>query len=182
MNGFISQWIIEYPYDVFYWYAYQHLVCIQGHLKFWSKICHYDHTWAAQVGSASRHFKGAKTRAPTCFCGENHIVGVVFTHGSTSAEKFIKTFYLIHIYSGSIYMFSESVKIMMLKCRLWWLITDWLMIDFYLILMAMMMMLMCNNENQDVIMKKKSDFSPTSELRRGFRDFGRWVAATKNVW
>ena len=28
---------------------------------------------------------------------------------------------------------------------------------------------------------EKSDLSPTSELLRGFRDFGRWVAATRNV-
>ena len=28
---------------------------------------------------------------------------------------------------------------------------------------------------------EKSDLSPTSEVLRGFRDFGRWVAATRNV-
>ena len=72
----------------------------------------------AQVGLANQHFKGAKIRAPTCFCGENHIVGVVFTHGSTSTEKFI------------IYMFSESVKIMKIVMIDYRLIDDRLLLDF----------------------------------------------------
>ena len=38
-----------------------------------------------------------------------------------------------------------------------------------------------DNDDNDDDDDDDDDFSPTSELRSGFRDFGRCVAATRNV-
>ena len=69
-------------------HGYQHLICIQRHLKFWPKVGHDNYTWMVWVGLALQQLR----RGGTCFCRENHVVGVVFTDSSTPTQKFMTSF------------------------------------------------------------------------------------------